>query len=73
MHRSLPLTILQFLNIPGLDKIWLDVLKPPEQLSNKNHNIWLKEKTEKIKDIVNSLFPSGFKNVLLIIDFYLQH
>lgn len=40
-----PLTILQFLNISGLHEIWFDVLKPPEELSNKNHNVRLKWNT----------------------------
>lgn len=73
IHRSSSLTIFQFLHVPGLNKIWSDILKPPEEFSNKNHNVRLEEKNKKAKDIVRSLFTHGFKNVCLIIHYYLQH
>lgn len=43
LPEGLPLTVLQFLNIPGLDEIRFDVLKPPEELGNENHDVRLKE------------------------------
>jgi hypothetical protein len=46
MTTQLLLTILQLLNISGLNKIWFDVLKPPEELSDKNHNVRLKQNTQ---------------------------
>lgn len=35
------LTIFELLEISGLDKLWLDGLKPPEKFSNKHHHIVL--------------------------------
>lgn len=58
--EGLSLTIFRFLNIPGLNKIRFDVLKPPEELSNKNHNVRLKENIQK-QGSVSSLFTNGFK------------
>lgn len=35
------LTIFELLEISGLDKLWLDGLKPPEELSDEHHHIVL--------------------------------
>lgn len=46
VYHGSPLTVFQLLNVPGLNKIWPDVLKPPEEFGNKNHNVRLEEKTK---------------------------
>lgn len=46
VSRGWSLTVFQLLNVPGLNKIWPDVLKPPEEFGNENHDVGLKEKTK---------------------------
>lgn len=42
-------TISDFLKVPGLYKLWLHTLKPPEELSNEDHHVILQDTMIKFK------------------------
>lgn len=42
--KHIRLTILYFLNISWLYKVWFDILKPPEEFRNEYHDVRLEKK-----------------------------
>lgn len=54
--RDTMLTIFKLLKISGLDKLWFNRLKPPEQLSDKHHHIELDKKKSMLKHLTAEEF-----------------
>lgn len=40
-------TVFKLLEVSGLDELWLDGLKPPEEFSDEDHHIMLHRETKK--------------------------
>lgn len=49
LERANALTVFHFLEVPGLHKVRLDVLKPPEQLGDEDHDVGLEK--ERARDL----------------------